>query len=185
VAKTPKVKTPEGVVKVNDTLMAEALTGKRPPVSSDLRARKNDAAKRPKRPPTATAAKEQMYSVEDAADYLALSEARVRGLMRKGLLKYERVQLATDEGKRPRTAVRIRKSVLDILKTERKAKDQSAEERKKGKLNRTPRASKPKQYIAVLTITEFRQLVGLGYQPVPRFGGIGAPDDSHQATQAA
>jgi len=186
-ARTPKAKTPAGVVKIEETLLQEALTEKRPRLSAEQRARQNDAKKLPKRKPTATAAKEQMYSIEDAADYMALSTARIRGLIRKGLMKYERVPIATDEGKRPRTALRIRKSVLDATKAARKERDQAAEQRKKGKLNRIPRDAKAKQYIAVLTVEQFRHLVDLGYNPVPRFGGnaMNAPDDTHQATQSA
>lgn len=188
-ARTPKSKTPDGVVKIMETAEVEAISAVKrgTPLSAEQRARKNDAARRPRKHATATASKEQMFSVEDAAIFLSLSEARVRGLMRAGVLKVDRVSIATDEDKRKRTAARIRKSVLEAYKEARALKDAQAEQRKAVRVNRTPRAVKPKQFIVTLTLAQVATLEQLGYQVTPRFGGraINGESDEHQQASAA
>lgn len=173
-----KVLQPDGVVNVKETEMQEALhplrssRAKRPGQLSATAKKKSTPAKKA----TATA-REQMYSIEDAADFLGLSDARVRGLIRNKELKVDRVTIAVDEGSRPRTVVRIKRSVLAAFKDARKAKDLEVEQRKQAKLNRQPRERRGTQYIAVLTTDQVRMLRAAGFDPQPRFGNL--PSDLH------
>lgn len=168
-----KVKSADGVVQIEATAFDEAMRDQKrgrakklPGQLTETEKRKSRAAK----PPTATAHREQMFSIEDAALYMALSEARIRGLIRGGQLAIERVSIAVDEGVRPRTEVRIKKSVLDGYKELRRQQADKIEERKAKRLERVPREKKARQYIAILTPEQVAELQQKGFNPIARFG---------------
>jgi len=94
---------------------------------------------------------DQLYSVDDAANYLFLSPARVRGLIRQGQLVSEQVPITTDKGKSDRTATRIRRSVLEAFREARKSGGTRATRVGGG-------ISNGKQYIGTLTIEQLEAM---------------------------
>jgi hypothetical protein len=167
-----KVTNADGVVNIKATQMQEAMADvAKVPTSLNDKIRKNTQNLLPKKPPTITGkVKEQLYSVEDAADRLGLSLARVRGLIRTKKLKTERIMIKVDEGERPKTALRIRASELKRLEQERDERGDQIDANKKKRLNRKKRTEQPKQYILSLDEAELARLQQMGFAPRARFG---------------